>query len=184
VKLVILFVVLAGAISWSGTAQIGSSTTKADAAIRRFLVGYVASHHMDVDDARYAVGFVDLNGDNVDEAIVYLMGPDWCGTGGCQTLVLTQSGDSYRVIARILATRPPIRALGERAHGWRTLTAQVHGGGILREYEAKLLFDGNSYPISAAPAYAPRLRSNIEGEVVIPAAAGDVRNGRALSGDR
>jgi hypothetical protein len=179
--LLIAFTILA---LWLANGQIRKGSSKAEEDIRRFLVRYVESHHMEVDDARYAVGFVDLNGDGIDEAIVYLMGRDWCGTGGCQTLVLTRSGDSYRSAGRILATRPPIRALGEKAHGWRTLTALVRGGVVPDEFGAKLPFDGNSYPVSAAPAYAARLLGNVEGAVVIPASAADIRNDHVLSENR
>ena len=40
-------------------------------------------------DPRYFPAFVDLNGDQRDEAIVHLVGPEMCGTGRCVTLVHT-----------------------------------------------------------------------------------------------
>ena len=172
-KLVFSLIVSSGLIC-SGNAQSGDGSSKAEEDVRRFLVGYVESRHMEVYDARYAVGFFDLNGDGNNEAIVYLLGRDWCGTGGCLTLVLTRSGNSYRTVGKILVTRPPIRVLGEKSHGWRTLA----------ESEAELPFNGERYPISAAPPYAPRLRANIEGNIVIPSSAGDIRNGRTLTDAR
>jgi hypothetical protein len=183
VRQAILIIVLTSLICWPATTQIRGGSPRAEEDVRRFLVEYVESNHAEVDDTRYAVGFVDLNEDGIDEAIVYLLGRYWCGTAGCQTLVLTRSGDSYRPVTRILATRPPIRALRLRAHGWRTLTARVRGAGP-SDFEAEFPFDGKSYPMSAAPGYASRLRSNAEGDVVIPASAGDIRNGRVLSGAR
>lgn len=129
-KPAIYLVVFTGLICCSWAAQIQGGSSKAEEDVRRFLVGYVESHHMEVNDARYAVGFVDLNGDGINEAIVYLLGRDWCGTAGCQTLVLSRSRDSYRSVGRILATRPPIRALDRKAHGWRTLAAWVRGAGV------------------------------------------------------
>ncbi len=39
---------------------------------------------------RYVAAFRDLNSDGVHEAIVYLVGSSWCGSGGCNTLVLAQ----------------------------------------------------------------------------------------------
>ena len=34
-------------------------------------------------DSRYVVAWADLDGDRRDEAIVYLLSRDYCGTGGC-----------------------------------------------------------------------------------------------------
>ncbi len=59
----------------------------------------------------FSYAFVDLNGDGKDEAIVYLTGRSWCGTGGCNTYVLTRDGESYRFVARVPATRTPIRRI-------------------------------------------------------------------------
>jgi hypothetical protein len=174
----ILSIVLVGMICQPGTAQIRREISKAEEGVRQFLVEYIESEHGQVDGARYEVGFSDLNGDGIKEAIVYLSGREWCGTAGCQTLVLTRSRDSYRLAGRILATRPPIRVLYRKEHGWRTLGAWVRGTGV-SAYEAAFPFDGKNYAISAAPGYASRLKSNGEGEIVIPVSA----NEQALSTD-
>lgn len=42
-------------------------------------------------DTRYALARIDLNGDG-SEAIVYLAGGQWCGSGGCTLLVLSPPG--------------------------------------------------------------------------------------------
>jgi len=108
-----------------GIPILGDTSPEDD--VRRFLVGYADSHQADVADTHYAVGFVDLNRDGINEAVVYLTGRYWCGTGGCQTLVLARSGRTFRLVGRILATRLPIRALDRTTHGWRVLTARVRG---------------------------------------------------------
>lgn len=161
-----------------------AAQTPQDDDLKAFLITYVESHGMKASETRYADAFIDLNGDGVDEAVVYLAGRDWCGTGGCLTLVLRRAGISYHLVARVAATRPPIRALRERTHSWRTLTAWASGGGIVRGYDAELPFDGTSYPISAAPPSARRLPGNPEGEVVIPVSAGDLRTDKILSAGR
>jgi hypothetical protein len=139
---------------------------------------YVTSDKTPPGETRYADAFIDLNGDGVEEVVIYLDGRYWCGTGGCVTLVLRRTGESYRVICRAPATRPPIRVLRKRSHGWRTLTAWISGGGILTGYEAELAFDGRRYHISAAPPSSPRLRGNLSGTVVIPAG---LRNEKVLT---
>lgn len=156
------------------------STSSREAEVRSFLMAYVTSDGTKPRETRYSEAFIDLNGDGIEEAVVYLAGPDWCGSSGCVTLVLTPAGRSYQLVGKILATRPPIRVLRRSDHGWRALTAWVAGGGILTEYEAELRFDGKRYPISAAPPTSPRLSGKPDGAVVIPASANDATNEKVL----
>jgi hypothetical protein len=181
-RVALLLVVLCGKFCGWTTAQVntGSNASQEDA-LRVFIASYVESLGLRASEARYFDTFIDLNGDGVNEAIVYLAGRDWCGTGGCLTLVLARDGTSYRLVGHVLATRPPIRALRDRAHGWRTLTAWVSGGGIDQGYEAVLPYDGTRYPVSAAPPYAHSLSGVPKGEVVIPASAGALKNEKLLS---
>lgn len=119
---------------------------------------------------KYIAAFRDLNGDGKQEAIVYLIGSGWCGSGGCNTLILARTGTSWKVISTMTVTRPPIRVLSETSHGWHSLGALVAGGGITRAYEAVLRFNGKSYPRNptvspAFPVKAP------EGDIVIPSSS-------------
>jgi hypothetical protein len=177
-QIALLAIMLSAASNYRVLAQ-GRRTpvSSAEDKVRAFLMEYVTSKNTTPRETRYADAFIDLNGDGVEEVVVYLDGRDWCGTGGCLTLVLTRTGESYRSICRVLATRPPIRALKKSSHGWRTLTAWVAGGGILTGYEAELAFDGRRYPISAAPPSSPRLKGNLPGTAII---SGDLQNEKVL----
>jgi hypothetical protein len=56
---------------------------------------------LDVDKTtKYLAAFVDLNGDGVNEAIVYVIGRSWCGTGGCNMLILARDGNSWKEVTR------------------------------------------------------------------------------------
>lgn len=116
---------------------------------------------------RYASAFRDLDGDGVREAIVYLMGDQWCGTGGCDTLILTPDGSSWRIIANITITRPPIYVLANVSSGWRSIGVWVEGGGIHPGYEAELRFDGKTYPKNPSIPPAQPLVGKPIGEMVI-----------------
>ena len=118
---------------------------------------------------RYVAAFRDLNDDGTPEAIVYLIGRKWCGSGGCNTLILTRDGASWRVVATITITRPPIRVLRDSSNGWHSIGVWVQGGGVQPGYEAELRFDGETYPRN--PSALPARRSKTPtGEVVIPSA--------------
>lgn len=62
------------------------------------------------------------------------------------------------VVTKISVTRPPVRVLATRVRGWGDLGVTVVGGGTTRAYEARLCFDGTSYPRnpSVAPAEPTR----------------------------
>ena len=118
--------------------------------------------------ARYVAAFHDLNADGKPEAVVYLMGRKWCGSGGCETLILTPDGRSWKIVAKITITRPPIRVLSETSNGWRDIGVWVQGGGVRPGYEAEIPFDGKTYPSNPSVLPARRLLEKTSGEVLIP----------------
>jgi len=124
---------------------------------------------------RYMTSLVDLNGDGRPEALIYVTGPDWCGTGGCVLLVLKRDGASWQVVNWTPAVRPPIRVLDSKTHGWRDLGIQRAGGGIKAAYEEVRGFNGIKY--SAKQSVKPRNAAAMPGVVAID----DHSEGRLLS---
>ncbi len=116
---------------------------------------------------RYIAAFLDLNGDGKSEAVVYLVGGEWCGSGGCTTMILTQNDSSWKIINKITITRPPIRVLESTYNGWHSLGVWVQGGGIHEGYEAELRFNGKKYPRNPSVPPAIPLKEKITGEVII-----------------
>ena len=112
---------------------------------------------------QYVAAFRDLNGDGKPEAIVYLIGKSWCGSGGCNLFILQKNGASWKVVTRMTVTNPPIRMLNTASNGWRSLAVWVHGGG----YEAELRFNGKTYPRNPSVPPARRAAKNLAGEVLI-----------------
>jgi hypothetical protein len=135
----------------------------AEETLRRFLQTFD-----DDKTTQYVAAFRDLNADGRPEAVVYLIGRKWCGTGGCTTLVLTPDGDFWRMVARITITRTPIRVLEETSKGWHSIGVWVQGGGIQPGYEAELPFDGKTYPGNPSVPPARQLKQKPSGETVIP----------------
>ena len=97
-------------------------------------------------DVPFLAAETDLNGDGQDEVVVHVTSCDYCGSGGCVTLVLQRTGQGYRTMMRASVTRPPIRVLETRHQGWKDIGVMVSGGGAGPAYEAALAFDGRRYP--------------------------------------
>jgi len=116
---------------------------------------------------RVTLASVALHDHGEPNLLIYVTGPQWCGSGGCALLVLAHRGAGYRLVSKTPITRPPIRVLATSAHGWRDLGVLVGGGGAERPYEASLRFDGRRY---LNPTAAPALHSKVApGYIAIPA---------------
>ncbi|MGA2235940.1 MAG: hypothetical protein ABSG23_10750 [Terriglobales bacterium] len=124
-------------------------------------------------ETRYSSAFVDLKDDGTKEVIVYLSGRGWCGTGGCNMLILAPEGTSYRVVTKITITRLPIRVLTTKSNGWHDISVVVAGGGIQPGYEAELSFDGKTYPSNPSVPPAHPLNGKVRGKIVVPVTAKD-----------
>lgn len=124
----------------------------------------VAAFVRDHGLSRYTLALFDLNGDGNSEALIYAVDRRNCGSGGCDLYVLSENGEAYRLVTTISLTRPPIKVLSAVTHGWHDLAVRVAGGGIIPGYEARLRFDGSSYPLN--PTAATRIEGH-SGEVVI-----------------
>lgn len=157
-----------GLLGFAQVPEAGDSTAGA-VSLKAFLQSYVKNHHLGDDrGTRYAVSFVDLNGDQKPEAVVYLSGRWWCGSGGCPILVLRRKGASWNIVTKVTITRPPIRVLTNSSNGWHDIGVWVAGGGIDPGYEAALEFDGNTYPNNPSVPPAKRLKTNVDGAVILP----------------
>jgi hypothetical protein len=115
---------------------------------------------------RYFAKQVDLDADGRPELIVHVAGPMVCGTGGCNTIVLTQDGEGLREVATITVTRPPIVVAATSSNGWRDLLVAVSGGGMPAQM-ARLRFDGSSYPANPTVEPAEALQQHVDGETVV-----------------
>jgi hypothetical protein len=111
-------------------------------------------------EIRYYYNRVDLNGDGNFEAIVHLVGPSICGTGGCETLILQPARGGYRIISTIGLTSAPVIVSTQKTRGWSDLVVYVSGGGIIPGHYVALHFNGRTYPENPTvlPALGPRER--------------------------
>jgi hypothetical protein len=111
----------------------------------------------------YKVGWYDLNADGEDEAVVMMLGGDWCGSGGCTLFVMEHHTASWEVVSRNPTSRPPVAVLPGSSNGWRDLSVTTQGGGDLVKREVVLKFQGSEY------VKHPEIQLGNQQTVIIPA---------------
>jgi len=170
-RLAALIVIATG----SGATAAPSSREQANmtriAAVRAYLQS--VSGDMSSEErrsARFAVAFVDLNGDGVEEALVYGPADRRCGTGGCGTSVLVSRGSKYRLKCSTTIGWPPVSVLPTKRYGWRDIAVLVPGGGITPGYRAVLSFNGSRYPLNPSVPPANPMKGKTSEEVLIDGA--------------
>lgn len=94
--------------------------------------------------ARYVYGREDLNEDGTPETLVYLLGPFFCGSGGCDLLLFTRATDGYSLVQSFPISRLPVIVSPERSNGWHDLVRLESGGGAPSTY-LRHRFDGEGY---------------------------------------
>ena len=152
--------------------QIHSSPDTSALSLKKFLQTYLKNPVLGEDKTtRYSSAWVDLDGDQAREAVIYVSGEKWCGSGGCALLVLKSNGASYAVVGRTTITRLPIRLLASKTHGWSDIGVWVEGGGIEPGYEALLPFDGVSYPRNPSTSPGRPVPAGTRGHILIPLTA-------------
>lgn len=116
--------------------------------------------------AQYRAAAADLNDDGTPEVLAYAEGAEHCGSGGCDLYVLSRSPRGWRLVSRMSVTRPPIRLLRSKHHGWHDLGVHVAGGGILPGHDVQLRFNGTRYPGNPS-LLAPRPATAAQGRILL-----------------
>ncbi|SFJ87415.1 hypothetical protein [Myroides guanonis] len=96
----------------------------------------------------------DLNDDRKKEIFVGLMGPYFCGSGGCTLLLLSSEG---KLMTKFTVTQSPISITNIKSEGWKDLVLHSNG----RDYLIR--FNGDSYPSnpSVQPLYTSTAEQNL-----------------------
>ena len=138
----------AGIYAWQRESPVAFETqpdAELEAALLAASPGYTRDAvNLGGSEARYAYGRVDLNGDGTEEVLALLMGSSFCGTGGCNLLLLRTAEDGYSVINTFPISRLPIIVSDQKTAGWSDLLRPEYGEGLERSY-VKHVFDGSRY---------------------------------------
>jgi hypothetical protein len=144
------------------SAPVFASAGASNGTLASFLRTYLRAKLPGIDKTtRIAVGALPN-----DDVAVFVSGHYWCGSGGCNLLILKRAGDSYTVLGHETIVHPPIRLLSASVKSEPQIGVMVGGGGVLPWYEAVLAYDGHAYPENPTTPPARRL-NRIQGRVVI-----------------
>ncbi len=94
--------------------------------------------------ARYIYNIVDLNGDGNQEALVYLLGSIFCGSGGCDLFLFSQGKQGYTLVNNFPISRLPVIVSPQKTNGWHNLIRPESGGGAPPSYVVHA-FNGKHY---------------------------------------
>lgn len=140
-----------------------SDSLVSDTALARLheaVVQYAHPFDPNLDLDEMEVAWTDLNDDGQQDALVYLHGTAWCGSGGCTVLVLAavdsvdvEELGAYTPLAEISLMHGPVTVAPAMTNGWHDLVVE----GEPRTWR-RLSFDGETYPFSPSegvPLAAP-----------------------------
>ena len=101
----------------------------------------------------YFYNLVELNHDNNLDAVVYVIGRDVCGSGGCRLFVLGGNSKGFKVVAELKNNYIPIVVSTKLTNGWNDLILWQRSYAWDKanrigypSYYACLAFDGHTYP--------------------------------------
>jgi hypothetical protein len=135
--------------------------------LNQALLAYLAKTGVDkkyVDPHRTA--HVDLNGDGLQDALVLLENPMYCGTCGCTMLVFKGTKSGFEFVSRSTCIRSPVLVSDTRTHGWRDLIVEVSGGGVAPK-QAALKYTGSKYPLNPSTLPALPKKQPLKGTKVL-----------------
>ncbi|WP_246448909.1 hypothetical protein [Sphingomonas sabuli] len=141
------------------------AATTDDSGIARAIAAKLADDGGVSDNARWFVARTDLNGDSSDEALVYLVDPMMCGTGGCSLYVLADGGNgSWTVTDTIGPSQLPVYKLASATGGWADLGVAIRGGGAGNAL-MKVAHSGSNY--ASNPTVAPATETTPSGATLL-----------------
>jgi hypothetical protein len=169
----VLWLVLLGVAMPFGAAfgqQGDASSNRPSEALKAFLRSYLNPRQEALleETARITVVSVKTEDKAGEEEIVYISGPQgtWCGTGGCNMLILEPFESSFKVLGDVSIVQLPIRLLPSRKYRHPDIGVQVEWAAPPMDYEAVLSFNGTNYPVSTVLPPARKVKG-IEGKRII-----------------
>jgi hypothetical protein len=134
-----------GSIAVAGMATASSEkNAEVQNAVKTFLASKGTT--VEVTTGAYGYNLVDLNGDGVEDALVYLFSSAYCKGDKCTLLVAKgEAGGKFKVHSVIKDLGVPVLVSADRTNGWADILTQVFDEKGTAT-SVKMVFDGGKYP--------------------------------------
>jgi hypothetical protein len=94
---------------------------------------------LDTNDRKFQYQATDLNGDGIVEYLVSFSSPYFCGSGGCNLLILDKN---FNLITNFTITRTPVLVDSKTTNGWNDIILWSNGDYHRMKFNSKK----SSYP--------------------------------------
>ena len=142
----------------SNTASNVSATTEdSKGLIEASLREYLGNKNLKLEDSPHKVEYIDLNGDNIKDALTVFTGANSCNDSGCTMLVHQGIADNkFKLVSETTSVKSPITISETISNGFRDVVVPV--GSDADSKNVALKFDGKAYPENASTQ--PAIKQN------------------------
>lgn len=146
----------------TNASNVSATTEESKGLIESSLGEYLKTKSLKLEDTPHKVEYLDLNGDNIKDAVTVFTGSKSCTESGCNMLVHQGLGDNkFKLVSDIAPVKSPITFSETATGGWKDIIANV--GSKTEPKNVALKFDGKGYPENASTQTAIK-DSEISGE--------------------
>ena len=146
----------------TNVSNVSATTEESKGLIESSLGEYLKTKSLKLEDTPHKVEYLDLNGDNIKDAVTVFTGAKSCTENGCNMLVHQGLGDNkFKLVSDIAPVKSPITFSETTTGGWKDIVANV--GSKAEPKNVALKFDGKGYPENASTQTAIK-DSEISGE--------------------
>ena len=112
---------------------------------KKQLLDYLRGGGIDLPRGHYFVRNISAAGKQPTLALLYREGHDWCGSSGCDLMIVDTSGAMPRTVAEANAWTPI--TFDGWSNGYEIIGVWHHGGGVMKPYCDEFRFrpDGSEY---------------------------------------
>ena len=83
---------------------------------------YLGNKNLKLEDSPHKGEYIDLNGDNIKDALTVFTGPNSCNDNGCTMLVHQGVGDNkFKLLSETTSIKSPITISETTTSGWRDI---------------------------------------------------------------
>lgn len=107
---------------------------------------------LETNDRKFQYQATDLNGDRIDEYLVSFSSPYFCGSGGCNLLILDKN---FNLITNFTITRTPVLVDSKTTNGWNDILLWSYGD----YHRMKFNLRDKSYPSNPSVEEVLKLES-------------------------